>query len=418
MKIFYSWQSDSPNKTNRGFIKNALDKAARELDLELPEEAERVEVTQDTQDVPGSPEIVATILRKIRESDVFVGDVSLVGTTFDGKKLMSSNVAIELGYAMAKDADGGCLINVMNETSGTFEELPFDLRNRRKPICYTLAEEADAEEKAAQKAALVSSFKRQLKTFSAAQPAPAIPVPPPHEPILSTLHPGRYWGQGEAVYEYNDETHLHYELPQVLFVRLLPIENMPPLGWAECEQFVSKHPAPLPPMHVGTGFSPGANKYGASVSSAQIRTHWGQPYLDGVTQLFLNREIWGVDTDFFSRVNGVEEGAKRYIPISPLIKRLYNSLGHYRDAATALGYGDRLHVIFGVTNVTGYHLALGTNRFDQTEPIHADHVIIDRELPPSVSTKEVVGDFLKDLFDKYRFDEVPTHFKEELDSLP
>jgi nucleoside 2-deoxyribosyltransferase len=138
MKIFYSWQSDSPNNTNRGFIKNALDKAARELSIELLEEAERVEVTQDTQDVPGSPEIVATILRKIREADVFVGDVTLVGATDTGKKLMSSNVAIELGYAMAKDADGVGLVNVMNEAYGAFAELPFDLRNRRKPICYTL----------------------------------------------------------------------------------------------------------------------------------------------------------------------------------------------------------------------------------------------------------------------------------------
>jgi hypothetical protein len=30
-KVFYSWQSDLPNRTNRGLIQSALEKAAREL---------------------------------------------------------------------------------------------------------------------------------------------------------------------------------------------------------------------------------------------------------------------------------------------------------------------------------------------------------------------------------------------------
>jgi hypothetical protein len=35
--VFYSWQSDLPNKTNRGFIKDALEGACKELSADFDE---------------------------------------------------------------------------------------------------------------------------------------------------------------------------------------------------------------------------------------------------------------------------------------------------------------------------------------------------------------------------------------------
>jgi hypothetical protein len=75
--IFYSWQSDLPNRTNRGFIQDALERVADDLRADDRLAIEPV-VDRDTAGVPGSPAISDTILRKIAHADVFVPDVSIV----------------------------------------------------------------------------------------------------------------------------------------------------------------------------------------------------------------------------------------------------------------------------------------------------------------------------------------------------
>jgi hypothetical protein len=52
--IFYSWQADRSNNTNRGFIKAALEEAAAALAVDLIVEPR---IDHDTQNVPGSPDI-------------------------------------------------------------------------------------------------------------------------------------------------------------------------------------------------------------------------------------------------------------------------------------------------------------------------------------------------------------------------
>ena len=59
-KIFYSWQSDLPNNTNRGFILQALENAAKHIRSDESIDVEPV-VDRDTLDVPGSPNIVAIL---------------------------------------------------------------------------------------------------------------------------------------------------------------------------------------------------------------------------------------------------------------------------------------------------------------------------------------------------------------------
>ena len=76
-RIFYSWQSDLPNRTNRGFIEQALEKAVRVLRTDETLWVEPV-VDRDTACDPGTPDIAQTIFAKIAASAVFVGDVSIV----------------------------------------------------------------------------------------------------------------------------------------------------------------------------------------------------------------------------------------------------------------------------------------------------------------------------------------------------
>lgn len=131
--VFYSWQSDLPNKTNRGLIKDALEKACKELSADL-ELAIRTDAGVEGQS--GSPDIAATILEKMDKATVVVADVSLIGvapiTGSDPPKtrpVPNPNVVFELGYA--KRALGPSrVIMVCNTAYGPVEDLPFDIRGK------------------------------------------------------------------------------------------------------------------------------------------------------------------------------------------------------------------------------------------------------------------------------------------------
>ena len=98
LKVFYSWQSDLPNNTNRGFIQKALEEAAKEISNDVTTELEPV-IDRDTSGVAGSPDIRQTILAKIESCDAFLADISIVGVT-SSRPMCNPNVLIELGYAL------------------------------------------------------------------------------------------------------------------------------------------------------------------------------------------------------------------------------------------------------------------------------------------------------------------------------
>ena len=94
MKIFWSWQSDTPGKTGRYFVRDALSEAIAILkqpeEIEEPTQAENREglhLDQDRQNVTGSPPLVDTIKQKIRDTAVFVGDVTPVRPYLNARAL-------------------------------------------------------------------------------------------------------------------------------------------------------------------------------------------------------------------------------------------------------------------------------------------------------------------------------------------
>ena len=140
--VFYSWQTDHPNRCNRGFIGRALEQAIAGLrrDAEL-EAAPRLD--KDTEGVPGSPDIAATIFEKIDNASAFVADISLVSP--EGVRATPNpNVLIELGYAM-KALGPDRVVMVANTFFGPLESLPFDLRLKRV-LAYSQSPEDDAKE--------------------------------------------------------------------------------------------------------------------------------------------------------------------------------------------------------------------------------------------------------------------------------
>jgi hypothetical protein len=130
LSVFYSWQSDLPNSTNRTFVERALKVALGSLQAQL--EATLVPcLDRDTQNVPGTPDIVSTIFNKIEESHVFVSDISIVNRdAVPERRTPNPNVLFELGYAV-KHLGWDKIICVYNLAYGDTQDLPFDLRTRR-----------------------------------------------------------------------------------------------------------------------------------------------------------------------------------------------------------------------------------------------------------------------------------------------
>lgn len=166
MKIFWSWQSDTPAAEGRNFVKTSLVAALAQLADELEwSEAERAELDHDTKDVPGLAPIADTIFEKIDNAAVFVADITPTGATPDGKKKTPNpNVLIELGYALK--ALGPQHIVLVANGAGGFrpEDLPFDLRHRRGPITYEVALGADKATKDKAMKTLTNSLASALRT--------------------------------------------------------------------------------------------------------------------------------------------------------------------------------------------------------------------------------------------------------------
>lgn len=127
--IFYSWQSDLPNGTNRTFIQQSLELALQAMggDATIDEDPR---IDRDTSGTPGSPDISATIFHKIDLASVFVADVSIINGDDGVRRTANPNVLLEVGYAK-KTMGLECVVLVMNTAFGDPEDLPFHLRPRR-----------------------------------------------------------------------------------------------------------------------------------------------------------------------------------------------------------------------------------------------------------------------------------------------
>jgi hypothetical protein len=191
MKIFWSWQDDSPGKTNRHFIKEALEAAVATLagQYEL-EDADRPTLDHDTKGVPGAAEIVPVLMDKIANSAVFVADVTPVAQTEQGKALPNANVMVELGWSLNRPG-WARQIYVLNTASGFKpSDLPFDIRSRRV-LAYALAPADDEKAKDITKKRLIgdltvairTNLEHYLEEEAATRPISGVPSKP-DEPSL------------------------------------------------------------------------------------------------------------------------------------------------------------------------------------------------------------------------------------------
>jgi hypothetical protein len=186
--IFYSWQSDLPNSTNRGFIEAELKAVAKEFNSA---EAVVIEVDRDTSGVAGSPDIGKTILEKIDAADAFVADLSITNSSSTkARKTPNPNVVFELGWAF-KSLSANRVITVMNTAFGGPEDLPFDLKQRRT-VKYELRKGVDkANAKKALRDQLRPAIKAIIEAHRQAASGPTLPPPDRAAAALEAIHQAR-----------------------------------------------------------------------------------------------------------------------------------------------------------------------------------------------------------------------------------
>src|SRR5579862_5717748 len=170
--VFYSWQSDLPNATNRGLIQDALERAVKTIRTDESLTIEPV-VDRDTQNVPGAPDIAHTIFAKIEKAAAFVADVTITNPGL-GRPTPNPNVLIELGYALKAFGTSRTVL-VANTVNGPIEALPFDLRTKRV-LAYHLP--SGGEDKPTQRKKLQDGLEAALRAILADVPRPQFPAAP------------------------------------------------------------------------------------------------------------------------------------------------------------------------------------------------------------------------------------------------
>lgn len=285
--IFWSWQSDLDKRVTRDVVRDALASAIEDLHAELDE---RHELTSDTQGVPGSPDIVATILAKIDSAAVFVGDVTPVAISATGKAVANPNVLIELGYAK-KSLGLNRVITVWNTAfeGAEIDRLPFDMRGRRAPISFQLQSNATTEElrvaRDGLRKALAEALRLSVALVSTATKCDAGPDWQPSGPASSAL-----WFDDRNPLIINEDgmpgsKSIHHG--PYAFVRILPRSWKAPIEWGQ-----GTHR----PSILGNtdGFSWGMTKSGHIVYSGSLRAAETRPLTNFVMQFRSTGEIWGV----------------------------------------------------------------------------------------------------------------------------
>lgn len=283
--VFYAWQSDLEQKTNRNFIRHALDAAAARITEDSAVEAE-VLIDADTEGVVGTPPVTETILKKIDATDIFVPDLTFVTKTEAGKLVPNPNVMIEYGYAL-RSLTFKSMMPVMNMQFGLPDELPFDMAHVRHPIQYSAAPDMPDGSRREERNKLSERFEGILRLMIQdilSRSRADAPLFVPKEPIR---RPGFFFKRQDVLVNFGQpgEQELRFKRDRAIYIRLFPkFAEQPRVGLTRAIATARKL---KPPLHI---FNPLVN-----------RNDWGainlEPHGDGITaftQIFESGELWGV----------------------------------------------------------------------------------------------------------------------------
>jgi hypothetical protein len=342
--VFWSWQSDLDGRVTREVIRFALDQAITILAADL-QEADRPSLTSDTQGVAGTPDIVATILRKIDEAAVFVGDVTPIAVSENGKACANPNVLLEMGYAN-KALTEHRVIQVWNTAfeGATIDALPFDMRGRRGPLSFHLPFGADTATLRAARDGLARELVGALKL--------ALETLPPPPPEAVHWHP-HYGGDPDLWFDRTQPvlvTHPSHGSSRVRwtnrfpgYARLIPSRWSPKPG---AKQALASHPGHPALMANANSLAYGVSRGGTMIYWPGTEEAGAYPTV-AITQWFEQTgEFWGVAGGFLFEREGRITLATGYF---------FRHWLHFleRNSRLALDHGGSLpiHVRLGVNGL-------------------------------------------------------------------
>lgn len=364
--IFFSWQSDTPNRVGRTFLKEVLEEVCADIaaDTTLDEAVRDIAVDSDTQGVAGKPPIAMTIFNKIDASAVFVADMTFTGKRMSKKGPMPNpNVLIEYGWAL-KALGHERVMDVMNIAYGepSRENLPFDLAYLRWPITYNLPEDASIEVKAEEKRKLSKILNDAICASLATKPTPIVEALQKFPEAQAKDGPARFRAEKEALGFEDDayrETSNEVFLSSgpAMWLRLMPSVDIGK-KWTTGElkaQAMKGNIRLLPLIRSsgvgysllraadGEGYYRGGSAMGAQpVSSNTITT-------DSVAFAFRSGEVWSIETALLAY-------AKDKIYYTDLEKVFVESVQNYREFLKQLGIDPPLRWKAGLVGVRGRRL--------------------------------------------------------------
>jgi hypothetical protein len=410
MKIFWSWQSDTPGKTGRHLVRDALADAVAEL-KESPEldEAVREELhlDQDTRGVAGSPDLAQTIMRKISDSEAFVADVTSVGIVnvtvepkpeLGSKRLINSNVALELGYALRALSDKRVLL-VFNKHYGRHEDLPFDLRHKGGAIVFELAPGASAADIKAQRKHLTQLLIVALSKIL--QGGPIKQQPFPEQPIVDNSAVFFSASDTIALYPYHDgELDCVFERSRVAYARLVPSKpRAEDFTRASLKRMASDLPL-LPLQAPGTSTSM-LNKFGAIRCHVRFDSALTECRIIAATQLFASGEVWSFSSFPFSEQQ--QAFLRATVPFLPatLLEQIYLDYLPALETfvTTRLDFARPWTIELGVVGLENSYIAVANGPNGLLGPIRIPEVSLRRTVHDSTSSTDLLLSFVNKLYD-------------------
>lgn len=366
MKVFWSWQSDSPGKTGRHFIREALEDAIEELKTakdtldeserpeseELPQaeklpETDELHLDHDRKYLLGSPDLFQEIHSKIKKSTVFVCDITPIAVRPDGRKAMNPNVAIELGIALESVGTNSVLL-IMNKAHGDRDSMPFDLAHKSGPIMYELPDGASNAQIKTERKKLAAVLKDYIGPYIEA----AKPKPTPFDV-------GSDW-QNRSTFVDGDQMIIVDTgmggLPKKvklrtdgrLFLRVFPKLSIPKLTVNQLQSAATGGALHVLYFDRAGDWGRAADGF---VIHALMRTDGPCP---DYVKVLETGEVWAV----LHYDSLIEEGPTKAIPLQFLVNRLARRLTEYSDfLSTRMNYKGDLGFIAGITEIKDKQVA-------------------------------------------------------------
>jgi hypothetical protein len=407
MKVFWSWQSDTPGRIGRHFVRDALNAAIERLketpEIEEPTEREArsaMHLDHDRKGIPGSPDLARVILEKIEQSAVFVADVTPVAMTTtqtdetQRKKVINPNVAIELGYALHALGDGALLM-VMNEHYGRRADLPFDLQSKAGPILFNLAPDADRKTITAASRQLASQLAEALE-LCIAQHVEIIRQARPFRQAEAKDGPARFRAPGEPLgIEDPRGTNIFLAPGSAMWLRLMPRFD-PPKKWTSPELGKAFNRGINLPTLIGP--ANGTHRFRAEDGVGTCVLFGDEVQTNTAAFAFKTGEVWAIDT----WVLGAEQTMLLSVEIE---KMLTEQLPHYGYFLSLLGLEEPYRWIAGLTGVKNRQLQYPPERYSIRIPgmpgrlCASEQVITEGVYDGKQSPMSTLLPFFKDIYD-------------------